>query len=74
MFRGSYPMHKHTNEDELFYVFIGKITINLEQDKKITLNQGEMAMIPRGMNHSPFSEGDSFVLMFEPLRLKSSGD
>jgi quercetin dioxygenase-like cupin family protein len=67
-------MHKHTNEDELFYVLKGKITIRLEQDKKITLNQGEMTMIPRGMKHSPFSEVDSFVLMFEPLRLKSSGD
>jgi mannose-6-phosphate isomerase-like protein (cupin superfamily) len=67
-------MHCHTNEDELFYVYKGKITINMEGDNKIILNEGEMAMVPKGIRHSPFSEVDSFVLMFEPLRLRSSGD
>lgn len=74
MFKGSYPMHKHDDEDELFHVIQGKITIRFESNQKIRLQQGEMAVIPKGMKHSPKSELTSFVLMFEPATLKSTGD
>ena len=74
MFKGSYPMHKHDNEDELFQVIQGKITIRLETNQKIELQEGEMAVIPKGLKHSPKSDLTSFVLMFEPYTLKSTGD
>ena len=74
MFKGSYPMHKHANEEELFYVLKGKITIRLENNQEIVLNQGEMTVIPIGVMHSPLSETESYVLMFEPISLISSGD
>ncbi|UCG01254.1 MAG: cupin domain-containing protein [Candidatus Heimdallarchaeota archaeon] len=74
MFKGSYPMHKHSNEDELFYVYQGKISIQLEKGEKIILKQGEMTVVPKGENHSPISEEESFVLMFEPSILESRGD
>ncbi|MFX0125153.1 MAG: cupin domain-containing protein [Candidatus Hodarchaeota archaeon] len=75
IFKGTYPMHKHSNEDELFYVLSGKIIIKVKNKQKmIVLNQGEMAVIPKDMEHSPTSESESFVLMFEPKSLKSSGD
>ena len=75
MFKGTYPMHKHSNEDELFYVVKGKITIQVKNKQGIIeLNQGEMAVIPRDLEHSPTSESESYVLMFEPSSLKSSGD
>jgi mannose-6-phosphate isomerase-like protein (cupin superfamily) len=74
MFKNSYPMHKHDQEDELFFVFQGKITIHFEDESMITLEQGEMAVIPKGKKHSPRSELESFVIMFEPLSIKSSGD
>ncbi len=75
MFKRTYPMHKHSNEDELFYVLKGKITIQIKnKQKRIVLNQGEMAVIPKDIEHSPTSESESFVLMFEPSSLQSSGD
>ncbi|MFX1284164.1 MAG: cupin domain-containing protein [Promethearchaeota archaeon] len=74
MFKGTYPMHKHSNEDELFYVLRGTIAIQIENDQPLVLNQGDLAVIPKGLNHSPTSESESYVLMFEPLALKSSGD
>jgi len=68
-------MHKHANEDELFYVIRGHITIHVKnKHKKIVLNQGEIAVIPKDLEHSPTSESESYVLMFEPSSLKSSGD
>jgi len=74
MFKGTYPMHKHSNEDELFYVVRGTITIQIENNQKLLINQGDLAVIPKGVKHSPTSESESYVLMFEPFVLKSSGD
>lgn len=74
MFKGSYPFHKHSNEDELFYVLRGTMTIQIENDQTLVLNQGDLAVIPQGLNHNPTSESESYVLMFKPLALKNSGD
>ena len=75
MFKGTYPMHKHSNEDELFCVVRGRITIQVKnKEEMVVLNQGEIAVIPKGVEHSPTSESESYVLLFEPSSLKSSGD
>lgn len=74
MFKGSYPVHKHSNEDELFFVYKGKIVIQIENESKVVLKQGEMVVVPKGKNHSPSSKLESYVLMFEPHSLKSTGD
>jgi len=64
--RGEYHWHKHTNEDELFYVLRGELTIQLRDDADITLREGELAVIPKGVEHCPKSVGDTYILMFEP--------
>jgi mannose-6-phosphate isomerase-like protein (cupin superfamily) len=72
--QGDYHWHKHTNEDELFYVLKGSITIQLKDQPDISLGAGEMAVIPKGMEHCPRSEGLSCILMLEPYALVSLGD
>jgi mannose-6-phosphate isomerase-like protein (cupin superfamily) len=74
MVQGDYHWHRHTNEDELFYVFHGSIVIQLRDQPHIALDQGEMAVVPKGVEHRPRSEGPSYVLVFEPQELVSSGD
>lgn len=74
LLEGEYHWHKHTNEDELFYVLKGSIVIQLKDQPDITLHQGEMAVVPRGVEHCPRSSGPSYILMFEPYVLKSRGD
>jgi mannose-6-phosphate isomerase-like protein (cupin superfamily) len=71
---GEYHWHKHTNEDELFYVYRGKIVIQLKDQKDIVLQEGEMVVIPKGVEHCPKSIELSYVLVFEPYKLKSRGD
>jgi len=66
--------HKHTNEDELFYVVKGEIIIQLKDQPDITLNKGKMAVIPKGVEHCPKSLKPSYVLLFEPYVLKTQGD
>ena len=74
LFKGEYHWHKHTNEDELFYVYKGSIVIQLRDFPDIVLHEGEMALVPRGVEHCPKALEPSYVLMFEPALLKSKGD
>ena len=72
--QGGIAWHKHIDEDELFFVYRGKVRIEVKEHRDIELCSGEMAMIPRNVEHRPVSAGPSYVLMFEPLQLKSKGD
>jgi len=74
LLEGEYHWHKHTNEDELFYVLRGSIIIQLKDQPDIKLYKGEMTVIPKGVEHCPKSLKPSYILMFEPCVLKSRGD
>ncbi len=74
LLKGEYHWHKHTHEDELFYVYKGSIVIQLKDQPDITLQEGEMAVIPKGVEHRPKSVEPSYVLLFEPYLLQIRGD
>ena len=71
---GEFHWHKHTGEDELFYVYKGSIIIQLKKQQDIALHEGEMAVIPKGLEHCPKSVEPSYVLLFEPYVLQTRGD
>jgi len=71
---GEYHWHKHTDQDELFYILRGKIVIQLREQSDITLSEGQIAVIPKGVEHCPKSIEPSYILLFEPLSLKPRGD
>lgn len=74
IFHGEYHWHKHDQEDELFYVHRGAISIQVKAKDTIELTEGQMCVIPKGVEHKPSSEKPSIVLLFEPYKLKSTGD
>ncbi len=75
LIKGEYHWHHHEKEDELFYVITGRITIQMNSPyADITLTEGEMAVIPQGVEHCPLSDEESYVLMFEPASLQSAGE
>jgi len=74
LLEGEFHWHKHTNEDELFYVVKGKIVIQLKDQPDITLSEGQIAVIPKGVEHCPKSPQLSYVLLFEPSATKTQGD
>jgi mannose-6-phosphate isomerase-like protein (cupin superfamily) len=71
---GKFHWHKHTNQDELFYILKGKIQIQLKDQKDITLSEGQIAVIPKNVEHCPVSIEPSYVILFEPVTLKTKGD
>ena len=71
---GEFHWHKHTNQDELFYILKGKLVIQIKNHPDIILSQGQMTVIPKGVEHCPKSIEPSFVLLFEPNTLETRGD
>ena len=49
---GSTRWHKHDDQDELFIIYKGHMTIQL-RDKNIELDKDEMFLVPRGVEHCP---------------------
>lgn len=74
VFHGIYHWHRHVEEDELFYVVEGSITINVRGGEDVRLNKGQLCVVPRNVEHCPRSDEPSVVLLFEPRDLKSRGD
>ena len=72
-FRGEFVWHKHDEEDEMFFVVKGEITIRL-RDGDVRLGEGEFVIIPRGVEHKPVAEKEAHVLLFEPKTVLNTGD
>jgi mannose-6-phosphate isomerase-like protein (cupin superfamily) len=71
--KGEFIWHQHENEDELFIVIKGSLKIEFH-DKTIVLNEGEMYIIPKGVEHKPIAEKEVHVMLFEPLAIKHTGN
>ena len=70
---GEFVWHDHKDEDELFYIVKGTLIIEF-RDKTETLEEGEMIIVPRGVEHKPIAEKEVWVLLFEPSNIKHTGD
>ena len=71
--KGEFVWHKHDDEDELFMVIQGSMIIK-SKDQDIQLDEGEFAIVPRGIEHKPIAEEEAHVLMFEPKTTLNTGD
>jgi len=71
--KGEFVWHDHKDEDELFFIFKGKLKIEF-RDKVVELNPGEMLIVPRGVEHRPIAEEEVLLMLFEPAATKHTGD
>jgi len=71
---GEFIWHKHDEEDELFLVIEGHLSMHF-RDKTIELDPGEMIVIPKGVDHKPeAASGIVSVLLIEPKTVLNTGD
>ena len=62
--KGEFIWHDHADEDEMFLIIKG--TLKLEfRDHTVTLEEGEMLIIPRGVEHKPIAMEEVYLL-FSP--------
>lgn len=71
--RGEFTWHHHDEEDELFLVLHGQLTIKL-RDGDINLEEGEFAVIPKGVEHKPVAEEEAHILLLEPKTTLNTGN
>ena len=71
--QGEFVWHRHAEEDELFIVVEGELTIEL-RDGQVTLGSGEMVVIPRGVEHRPVAKEEVQLMLIEPKAIRHTGD
>jgi len=70
---GEFVWHDHKEEDELFYVIKGCLLMEF-RNRKVKVNEGEMIVVPKGEEHRPCAEEETWILLFEPLNTKHTGE
>jgi mannose-6-phosphate isomerase-like protein (cupin superfamily) len=71
--QGEFVWHRHAEEDELFLVLHGALTIEL-RDGSVTLGPGEMVVIPKGVEHRPVAAEEVHLMLVEPKGIRHTGD
>ena len=71
--QGEFVWHAHAGTDEVFLVLKGQLDIHFH-DGKVSLNEGEMYVVPKGVQHKPFAEEECHILLVEPAGLVNTGD
>lgn len=71
--KGEFVWHNHKDEDELFYILKGKMVMEF-REKKVSVNEGEMIVVPKGVEHRPVAEKEVWIMLFEPQNIKHTGD
>lgn len=73
--KDDFVWHSHENEDELFMVFKGTLFIDFRDGSTAEVNEGEIIIIPKGIEHRPYTNGDIvFNLLFEPKTTMHTGN
>lgn len=70
--KGEFVWHSHENEDEMFLVLEGRLIMRF-RDREVTLEKGEMLIVPRGVEHNPYAPDGASVLLFEPASTAHTG-
>ena len=71
--QGEFIWHDHPETDEVFLVVKGQLEIHI-RDGKVTLNEGEMFVVPKGVKHKPVAEQECHILLIEPVGTVNTGD
>ena len=70
---GDFVWHRHDDTDEAFIVLDGELRIDF-RDGAVTLAQGEMFVVPKGVEHKPFAAREVKLLLIEPRGVPNTGD
>lgn len=71
--KGEFVWHHHDDEDELFFVVRGCLTVKL-RDREFHLKEGEFLIVPRGMEHLPVAEEEAWIMLIEPKSTLNTGN
>ncbi len=71
--KGEFVWHNHPDTDETFVVIEGRLDIEFREGK-VTLEKGEMYVIPKGVEHKPVAYKECHIMVIEPKGVVNTGD
>ena len=71
--KGEFIWHDHKDTDETFIVIEGTMCIKF-RDSIVELSEGEMFVVPKGVEHKPCAINECKILVVEPRGVINTGD
>ncbi|HKP19859.1 MAG TPA: cupin domain-containing protein [Gaiellaceae bacterium] len=71
--RGEFVWHSHPETDDFFLVVAGRLEIQL-RDRTVVLGEGDLFVVPAGVEHCPRADEEAHVLLIEPHGTVNTGD
>lgn len=71
--QGEFIWHDHPETDEVFLIIKGTLNIHL-RDGKVTLHEGELYVVPKGVEHKPVAEEECHILLIETAGTINTGN
>ncbi|MFC2252336.1 cupin domain-containing protein [Labrys portucalensis] len=69
---GDFIWHDHPETDETFIVLSGRLRIDFRHGA-VVIGPGEMAVVPKGLEHKPYAESEVHLLLIEPRGTLNTG-
>ena len=70
---GEFIWHHHEDEDEMFYVLSGELTMEF-RDRTVVVKSQEFLIVPRGVEHRPVAASEVHLMLFEPAGTVNTGN
>ena len=70
---GDFVWHAHEDTDEAFIVLEGELRIDF-RDGAVQLREGEMYVVPKGVEHKPYAANEVKIMLIEPRGVVNTGD
>jgi mannose-6-phosphate isomerase-like protein (cupin superfamily) len=71
--QGEFVWHDHPETDEVFVMLKGQLEIQF-RDGRVILKEGEMFVVPKGLEHRPVAVQECHILLVEPAGTVNTGD
>ena len=71
--KGDFIWHHHLDTDETFFVIKGKLTIEFKNGK-VDIEEGEMYIVPKGVEHKPMASKECQIMIIEPKGIINIGN
>lgn len=70
---GEFVWHSHDDTDEAFFVVKGSFTMEY-RDKSVVLNEGDLVVVPKGVEHRPVAAKECHILLIERAGTVNTGN
>lgn len=68
------PWHVHENEDEMFFIFRGVLTMEIENTVSFELTENEFYIVKKGTKHRVHSSDECWLILIENKSTKHTGN